>query len=472
MQNTESQFLSYSALNLPEPYNEDLMPLIKEEFEKSGKTLVILDDDPTGTQTCYNVPILTGWDVTLLEVELSKRPPILFILTNSRSFPEHEAVQLTLQVGRNLKEAVLKSGQEIVAISRSDSTLRGHFPTEVNAILESLDLKDAITILVPAFIEGKRFTLNDIHYIVENDELIPVAETPFAKDAAFGYTHSDLKEWVEEKTNGKIKAIEVKSISIEDIRNGGPANVCEILKGFAPGTTCIANACEVKDIEVLTLGTIFAEKFDKKFIFRTSATLVPIRAGMPSGRRISKSDIKAIEGKGSLIVVGSYVPKTTDQLNYLISKDKHVVIEINAKAVLNENESGFYLKSIITDINNLIGEDKDVVVFTSRELLKGNDPVDSLKINSRISNFLVSIVKGMSTRPSFIIAKGGITSNDIASKGLQAEKATILGQVLPGVPVWQLDVKSKFPEMIFVVFPGNVGDREALLEAFNALKIS
>lgn len=470
MKNIKNKFLSYNDLKLPEPYYTDLLPLIKKEFEKSGKTLVILDDDPTGTQTCYNVPVLTQWNVGLLEEELKKKPSIIFILTNSRSFPEHKAVQLTLEVGRNLKKAVQRSGREIVAISRSDSTLRGHFPAEVHAITEALDIKDAIIILLPAFIEGQRLTINDIHYIVEDNKLVPVSETPFAKDAAFGYSHADLKQWVEEKSKGKIKATEVKSISIEDIRNGGPERVSEILIDFDPGTICVANACDARDIEVLALGTILAEEFRKNFIFRTSATLVPIRAGMPSGKKIVKNDLKAVEGKGSLTIVGSYVPKTTEQLNYLISKGKHEVIEIEVNRVLDKRETGNYLNKMIGEIDDILQKEKDVVVYTSRELVKGKDAESSLKINSRISEFLVGLVNGISTRPSFLIAKGGITSNDIASKGLTAAKALILGQVLPGVPVWKMDKKSKFPGLIYVVFPGNVGGKDALSQAFKALK--
>ncbi len=63
----------------------------------------------------------------------------------------------------------------------------------------------------------------------EEDHLIPAAETPFAKDAAFGFRCSNLKEWVEEKSGGKIRTAQVTSITIDDIRLGGPARVAEIL---------------------------------------------------------------------------------------------------------------------------------------------------------------------------------------------------------------------------------------------------
>ena len=87
-------------------------------------------------------------------------------------------------------------------------------------------------------------------------------------------------------------------------------------------------------------------------------------------------------------------------------------------------------------------------------------------LTGAISSFLVDIVKGITVRPSFFIAKGGITSSDLASKGLSSESALILGQAIAGVPVWQLDSKSKFPEMIYIVFPGNVGDTDGALYTY------
>ena len=123
---------------LPAEYKAELLPSIREKFIKSGKTIVVLDDDPTGTQTCYDVTVLTSWSVTLITGELKKQPSILYILTNSRSLPEPQAVELAVEIGKNLKEAVKESRREIVLISRSDSTLRGHFPAEVDVIATEL----------------------------------------------------------------------------------------------------------------------------------------------------------------------------------------------------------------------------------------------------------------------------------------------------------------------------------------------
>src|SRR5258706_2020887 len=244
---------------LPAEYADELLPSIRTEFIKTGKTDVVLDDDPTGTQTCHDVVVLTAWTVPLIVEELRKRPSILFILTNSRSLPEQAAVQLTLEIGHNLMKAVKESGREIVPISRSDSTLRGHFPAEVDAMAQALSMEDAVWILLPAFIEGGRFTIDDIHYIIENQECVPVSDSPFAKDKSFGYTRSNLKEWVEEKTRGVVKAAEVMSLSLVDIRQGGTQGVCETLLKCSARKICIVNACFHKDLEVFAMGALLAE---------------------------------------------------------------------------------------------------------------------------------------------------------------------------------------------------------------------
>lgn len=449
---------------LPPEYKEDLLEQVRKEFVRAGKTIVVLDDDPTGTQTCYDITVLTSWETDLVAEELKKKPAILFILTNSRSLPESQAITLAFEIGNNLQEAIKQSGQSIVLISRSDSTLRGHFPAEVNAIASKLDMTDAVIVLIPAFIEGGRFTIDDVHYLVENGDLVPVSDTPFARDLVFGYKQADLKKWVEEKTKGKIKSGEVDSISLEDIRTGGPELVSKMLGNCLPGSVCIANAVSYRDLEVIAMGLMIAENQGKKFLYRSSATIVPIRAGMEASKPFVPVKEKMISANGSLIVVGSYVPKSTAQLEWLLSTGRYKSFEIKVAEILDANRERNHCRDMINQIDKLVAAGNDVLVYTSRKLETGNDHESSLRINARVSAFLVDIVRGLSVRPKCIIAKGGITSNDLASKGLSAKKASVLGPIIPGVPVWQMDEKSKFPGIMYVVFPGNVGERNSIDE--------
>ncbi len=105
-------------------------------------------------------------------------------------------------------------------VSRSDSTLRGHYPGEVDALAEGLGQRFDATLIIPFFLEGGRYTPNDIHYVAEGDALIP-AETPFARDAAFGYRSSDLRDWVDERRAAAARRMCGPSAS-SSFCSGGP----------------------------------------------------------------------------------------------------------------------------------------------------------------------------------------------------------------------------------------------------------
>lgn len=456
---------------LPPDYPEEMLSTIRDEFVQSGKTIVVLDDDPTGTQTSSDVTVLTSWRVSLITDELKKKPSILFILTNSRSLPESDVIGLAHEIGTNLNEAVKASARGIVVISRSDSTLRGHFPAEVDALAETLNMTDAVIVLVPAFIEGGRITIDDVHYLIDNQRLVPVADTPFANDVVFGYQNANLKQWVEEKTKGSVNAQNINSITIDDLRLGGPQRVIEKLQACPNGSICIVNAVSYRDLEVLVMGLLRAEKSGKKFLYRSSATLVPIRAGMVSGKIVTLLKQKTVSGSGSLVIVGSHVPKTTSQLSWLLANGTSKAIEVKVSEVLALTDPLAKATAISQQTDKWLASGNDVVIYTSRHQEVGADSASSLAINSTVSAFLVNILQFLTIRPKFIVAKGGITSSDLASKGLSAETALVLGPVIPGVPVWKLDAKSKFPEISYVVFPGNVGDETALLDVCRKLDV-
>jgi uncharacterized protein YgbK (DUF1537 family) len=97
-----------------------------------------LEDDPTGTQTVSDIPVLTSWETEIIIEEFQKQSPLFFILTNSRSLTAEEANSLAYSIGENIKQASEKIGTRYWVISRSDRTLRGHYPSEVNALEKGL----------------------------------------------------------------------------------------------------------------------------------------------------------------------------------------------------------------------------------------------------------------------------------------------------------------------------------------------
>jgi uncharacterized protein YgbK (DUF1537 family) len=401
--------------------------------------------------------------VPFLTEEFSNDLPCFYILTNSRSMPLSQARDLNRRIGQNLGEAAHRAARRFVAMSRSDSTLRGHFPGEVYALCEGLGIKPDAVLLIPFFLEGGRYTLGDVHYVADGEWLVGAGETQSARDPVFGYRASNLREWVEEKTGGEVHAADVWSVSLEDIRLGGPTRVAARLKALCSGAVCIVNCASVRDLEVFTLGLLEAEAAGKRFLYRTAASLVPVRCGMTPKPLLRRSEIR-FNGRGGLIVAGSYVQRTTSQLELLFQNTDVKGIEVEVATLIDERTRGAVIRSIAEQATRFLEQDTDVALFTSRKLLVQSNGADSLLAGQKISSAVVEIVRSIRVRPRYILAKGGITSSDIATKALNVKRAIVRGQILPGVPVWELGSESAYPGLPFVVFPGNVGDAGAVAE--------
>jgi uncharacterized protein YgbK (DUF1537 family) len=448
----------------------DLLPAIQTQVAASGRKLVVLDDDPTGTQTVHDIGVLTEWSVAALATELAHPDACVYILTNSRSLPLPAAQALNAEIGQNLMTASRQTGRPFAVVSRSDSTLRGHYPGETDTLANALGMTVDATLIIPFFLEGGRLTIDDVHYVAEGDLLVPAAETPFAQDAAFGYRASNLREWVAEKHAGRVPAPAVASISLADLRQGGPAVVTQQLLSLTGNSVCIVNAASMRDVQVLVMGLLAAEAQGKTFLYRTAASFVQVRAGIAPRPLLTAADYALPTAGGGLVVVGSYVPKTTGQLAELLQLRGVVSAEVNVTALLDDQHQQSEIERIVQITDQALARGQDVAIYTSRGLITGQGAEASLAIGRRVSESLVTIVRNLHTCPRYLLAKGGITSSDVATKGLNVQRAHVLGQILPGVPVWRTGAESRWPGLVYIVFPGNVGDNSALARAVESLR--
>ncbi len=454
---------------------DSLPPLWKGEpatdtsgaLEGRRHKLVVLDDDPTGTQTVHGIPVLTDWKVEQLRSEFENDLPCFYLLTNSRSLPDHEARQLTQSISRSLKQAA-GNQHTFTVVSRSDSTLRGHFPAETDVLQAELGPFDA-TLLIPFFEAGGRYTIHDTHYVLQDDQLVPAAETPFAKDSVFGYQNSNLKAWVEEKTKGRVTSEEVHSLSLDCIRTKGPEGVLEQLRDLKNGTVCIVNAAHTADLNVVAKACQQASKEGLRFLYRTGAQWVSSWLNLEPHIVRYSGTAENEDSAGGLIIVGSYVPVSSRQLSRLRGQPDLVEIECSVHDFLNETRCAERLKEIVLQMNEALSLKKNVVIFTSRDLITQGSSQGDLNIGNQVSHALVQIVKNLRLQPRFLIAKGGITSNDIATHGLGVKRAMVLGQAHPGIPVWELGPETNYPGMHYIVFPGNVGTDDTLLHIYQKL---
>lgn len=447
----------------------DLLPAIRAQAGASGRKVVVLDDDPTGTQTVHGVSVLTHWPAEALRAELASDAPGFYILTNSRSLTLGEAQALNAEIGRHLVQAAHEAGCRFTVVSRSDSTLRGHFPGEVEALAGALDGGFDGWLLIPFFLEGGRYTIDDVHYVAEGDRLKPAGETEFARDVSFGYRASNLRTWVQEKTASRIRSQDVASIGLDELRRGGPEAAAAHLQALPRGAVCVVNAASYRDLEVLTLGLLAAEAQGRRFLCRTAASFVRVRLGLTARPLLAPRELDLPPAGGSLTVVGSYVPRTTRQLQPLLARPGMLSIEVGVERLLAgpAREVG----RVARQAERALADGRDVVIYSSRRHVAGDDTARSLAIGRRVSDGLTAIVRAVRTRPRFILAKGGITSSDVATGGLDVRRAVVLGQILPGVPVWRLGPESRWPGLAYIVFPGNVGGPQALAEIPDALRV-
>lgn len=455
----------------------DLFAQIEQAVHDSSRKVVVLDDDPTGTQTVHGIDVLTGWEIDDLRRAMLSEAKLFFILTNSRSLETKQARVVTEEIALNLCQVARETGVDFDVISRSDSTLRGHYPDEIDVleqvISEQLGTRFDGHLLIPAFFEGGRFTVNDIHYVLENGQLIPAAETEFAKDAVFGYRNSHMPHYIEEKTAGACAASAVICISISDLREGGASRVTEILTEQHPAARIVVNAVNYQDMEIFVLGLLAAEQAGRRFLVRSSASYVKIRGAVKPIPYLGRDDIVDAKSqhRGGLIVVGSYVGKTSAQIEAARAIKDLKMLEVKVENLLDKAARADEIATVRHEVEQAIQTGQDVLIYTSRNLvLRDDDEDENLNVGKKVSSALVDIVGKLATQPSFLIAKGGITSSDLATDALGVKSARILGQVGPGISVWELQEEAKFPGMAYVVFPGNVGAAETLAEIIALLK--
>ncbi len=446
---------------------------LQESARSLGRTWVVLDDDPTGIQTVHGIHVYTDWEEDTLTKALKDEQGMFYILTNSRGLTSAETKKLHYELMKNLISASGKSGVSFSVISRSDSTLRGHFPLETDIIEEcmekELDEKADGLILAPFFRAGGRITYQDVHYVKYGDDLIPAAETEFARDETFGYKNSDLKDYIEEKTGGKNKAGEVISIPLQLMREGNVDEIESRLNEAKGGAMVVVNAVDPMDLEVFGAALYRCLRAGKTFGYRTAADFVKAVGAISDKALLNKEDLKVTGEKGGIVMIGSHTDKTTRQLEKLRTIEGLEFIEYDSDKVLEGKlpEETDRVSAIATQkIENGITS----VIYTKRKVLSlpGDTREAALMRSTEISDAFTDIVARLGCKPSFIVGKGGITSSDIGTKALRVKRALVLGQIQPGVPVWETDEGSRFPGIPYVIFPGNVGDDDTL---YNALKV-
>ncbi|MGN6325526.1 four-carbon acid sugar kinase family protein [Pseudolysinimonas sp.] len=437
--------------------------------------VVILDDDPTGTQTVRDVPVLTGWGEEELRWALRQGRPGFFVLTNTRSLDPSDAAERVRAIARAARAAAEAEGVDIVFASRGDSTLRGHFPLETDVLRAEEQAGghrvDAV-LLVPAYLDAGRITVDGVHWVVDRaGRTIPVADSEFARDATFGFASSTLPDWVAEKTGGAVPADAVQVLDLASLRRDDLAKIAARLAGLSEGTVVAIDAERDDDLRVAAAAVAGAERDGSRFLYRTGPSFVRARLGQDSSAPVEASVLRAGRREDAaahgLVVVGSHVGLTTRQLDGLRSSRPILELELD---VARADDAGHRADLVDRAVAGLA--ERTVVLRTSRTVRTGADREASLAIARAVSAAVVDVVRGVLDRaaPAFLVAKGGITSSDVATEALGLRRAWVEGPMLPGiVSVWRA-VDGRRPGMPYVVFAGNVGDDDTLAAVVDRLE--
>lgn len=450
--------------------------LLARELEQSRVKLVVLDDDPTGVQTVHDVSVYTDWSRESMARGFAEKERLFYVLTNSRGFTVEQTTRCHREAARAAAQAAQAAGVDYLIISRGDSTLRGHYPLETALLAEELAKDGTVVdgeVLCPYFKEGGRFTVGNVHYVRYGDELVPAGETEFAGDKTFGYTSSDLREYIQEKTAGQYPASGVTCISLDDLRAMDFDKIERQLLAVSGFGKIVVNAADDCDLKVFCVALYRAMAKGKRFLFRTAASFVKVMGGVTDRPLLSRDEMVTQEtDRGGIVVVGSHTKKTTAQLQQLLTVPGVEAIEFDSNLVL-KGEAAFEaeIDRVVRQSEALILQGKTPVCYTNRTLLtvENDTPEQALTRSVKISQGVQALVGRLTVTPAFVVAKGGITSSDVGTKALAVKRARVMGQVRPGIPVWQTGEESRFPGIPYVIFPGNVGEESTLREVAEVL---
>jgi len=483
--------------SLPPEYPTDLTQEIEEEMRARSREMVVyLEDDSTGVQKSHDVYLITNYSEMGIRSGVTAAREaghrLLFILTNSRALSIRGAKELNREIAQILARISGEEGLIFRIGSRSDSTLRGHFPLEPLVLMETLEPSmgryDGVIVSYVFLTEMGRITVNRIHLLrIRKDDgsywYRPVHLTRFAEDKRFGYTTSDMAEYVEFKFStsglGKVKAADVLHIGLHDIRIGGPEEVKRKLLEAENGRIITVDIVTQRDLQVLVLGLLMAEREGKNYIYRSAASLPPARVNMKDIPVLTGEDILGTRRlAGNILCLwGSIVDLSNIQLRKVLKQVPDLIpIGFDVRRVLESDEDrDDVIDLALRGAEEAFRRGKHALVYTiPRTEYPPEKLSDEVKAanEQRIAAALQEVYNRVSIRPGAVVFKGGTTSST-GLFGSGAKRVYVLGQVAPGIPIVKMlpQDNERFPgeEMLMVLGPGNVGVGETYVEIIEKL---
>jgi uncharacterized protein YgbK (DUF1537 family) len=410
---------------------------------------IVLDDDPTGTQSATGVTVLLDSDADLIAAALS-RADAVYVQTNSRALDEAAAVALVSRVKSDGEAAAARLGESVRFVLRGDSTLRGHVFAETEVFLEG----DAVMLFVPAFPDGGRTTVDGVHLVRVAGESFPAHETEYAEDPVFPFSTGVLVDYVAEKSDRSAVPV-----SLEAVRSGGLA---EVLADAAPGSVVVPDVETAADIAAIEVAVDAAAEAGARIVVRSAAPLAAALAGVSSDGLLPVPLVS--EARPTLLVCGSHTAGATAQLAPVIDAWGAPTVVDTSEALGDPSAAGRRAAE-----STRAQLDDGLLAVATTERVRSSDH-GTLDHGEKVMSALTTAVRGVLPAVDVVVSKGGITSAEVAHTGVGASSAVVLGQVLPGVSVWSMHAHDG-REILYVVVPGNVGEPDTLTRVLSALSL-
>ena len=410
---------------------------------------IVLDDDPTGTQSATGVTVLFETDVDLLTKTLQKAESV-YVQTNSRALPREEAVALVGRIKADAEAAAQRLGDEVRFVLRGDSTLRGHVFAESAVFLDD----DGVMLFVPAFPDGGRTTRGGVHYVRVGDHEVPAHESEYAQDPVFGFSTGVLVDYVAEKS-GRLGI----PVPLEQVRAG---QLVRVLAEAPASAVVVPDVVNSGDVSAVARAVDAVTAAGRRIVVRSAAPLAAELAGVSSMGLLPTPLVSRPERV--LLVCGSHTIGASAQLSLIAEAWGIPAVVETARALDAPTDAGLEA----ADAARLEFAGSPVIVLaTERERSSQHN---TLSHGERVMAALTSAVASLLPEVSVIVAKGGITSAEVARTGIGATSGLVLGQILPGVSVWRMSARDG-REMLYVVVPGNVGGPDTLIRVLDALDL-
>lgn len=409
---------------------------------------LVLDDDPTGTQSASNVVVLLRWNADSI-IEVLREHDAVYLLTNTRAVDEAEAVALLQSIRADRDTAAEVLGEPVHIVLRGDSTLRGHVFAETEAFADP----DDVVVFQPAFPQGGRTTVDGMHFVRIDGVDIPAHESEYADDPVFPFDSGYLPDYVRARTSRTPL-----SVPLADVRAG---RLPAILAEAAPGTVILPDAETDDDVRLSAAAIRESWLAGGSVVVRSASPLAAAIAGVESDGLLPRPLIDTSEP--TLLVCGSHTDGATRQLEPVIAR-WGVLATVDTDAALTDTdaESARLAGSVVAGV-----EASGFGAVVSDRVRRADH--NTLEHGERVMSVLTSVVAAVRTKVTNVVSKGGITSADVARIGLGADRAYVRGQVLTGVSVWDLTT----PEgnsVTYIVVPGNVGDPSTIVDALDAVR--